>query len=586
MVRRLRPAALLAVGVVAAAGQLPAPRRPMAPLLAAALRKAPKPYDEPAKAWEFYAKKRAPVGQTAIPTERYVAARKRMSTMRRYSTRMGRYLPRPRAGLTAAAGALGTWSALGPGNIGGRTRALLIDPGTPTTMYAAGVAGGVWKTTNGGGTWAPLDDFMANLAVNAMAMDPASPSTLYAGTGEGFFNIDAVRGAGIFKTTNGGTTWAALPNTVNANFHYVNDVIVSSNDSQRVYAATRTGVWRSTNGGVNWTLIMTTPRSARMLRPPPTPRGTRGRDLRLLREHQFQRLRWRHRAPVCERRYPGHLCDRAQRGPDGPNLAGHRPFGPERPLRPLRQRRQRLGQLLPGSARGLSLHRRRADLDRRRCDNTSPTKLNTLLLTNPVFARLTECGFGSSSFSNQGWYDNVIAVDPADANSVWAGGIDLFRSDDGGANWGLASYWWAPTTNPHYAHADQHAIAFHPGYNGTANQMMFVGNDGGVFRTDNAARPRWPPGPLAACNPANAASPGRSATTTTGSRSSTTAFPIPAVRPTSGAPRTTAPCAAPTGAVRRLGRDLRRRRRRGGGGPDATPTSSTPRHSICRSRNP
>jgi hypothetical protein len=120
-----------------------------------------------------------------------------------------------------------------------------------------------------------------------------------------------------------------------------------------------------------------------------------------------------------------------------------------------------------------------------RVDNTSLTKLNTLLLTNPVEASLVECGFAAQeSFLNQGWYDNVLAVDPADPNRVWAGGIDLFRSDDGGATWGLASNWWAGGTS--FAHADQHAIVFQPGYNGTTNQTMFVGNDGGIYRTTNA----------------------------------------------------------------------------------------------------
>jgi photosystem II stability/assembly factor-like uncharacterized protein len=67
-------------------------------------------------------------------------------------------------------------------------------------MYAAGVGGGVWKTTDGGSSWNPLDDLMANIAVASLAMDPSNSSVLYAGTGEGFFNIDAIRGAGIFKT--------------------------------------------------------------------------------------------------------------------------------------------------------------------------------------------------------------------------------------------------------------------------------------------------------------------------------------------------------------------------------------------------
>ena len=71
-------------------------------------------------------------------------------------------------------------------------------------------------------------------------------------------------------------------------------------------------------------------------------------------------------------------------------------------------------------------------------------------------------------------------------------------------------------SDPAYAHADQHAIAFHPGYNGTTNRIMFVGNDGGVFRTDNA-RAAVATGPLAACDPPERLRHlDRSSTTTTG----------------------------------------------------------------------
>jgi photosystem II stability/assembly factor-like uncharacterized protein len=119
--------------------------------------------------------------------------------------------------------------------------------------------------------------------------------------------------------------------------------------------------------------------------------------------------------------------------------------------------------------------------------NTNINKLNTVLLSNPIIAFLSECNFGTSAFLNQGWYDNVIAVDPTNPDRVWAGGIDLFRSDDGGVNWGIASYWWADNTFPQYAHADHHVIVFHPQYDGVTNKVMFVGNDGGLFRTDDAA---------------------------------------------------------------------------------------------------
>ena len=105
--------------------------------------------------------------------------------------------------------------------------------------------------------------------------------------------------------------------------------------------------------------------------------------------------------------------------------------------------------------------------------------LNTLLLSNPVFAVLTQCGFGPGAFLNQGWYDNIIAVDPANPDIVWAGGIDLFRSDDGGANWGQASHWWFTRgVDPEYAHADNHTLVFHPRLRR-------------LFEQDHVQRQRW-----------------------------------------------------------------------------------------------
>ena len=96
-----------------------------------------------------------------------------------------------------------------------------------------------------------------------------------------------------------------------------------------------------------------------------------------------------------------------------------------------------------------------------------------------------------------GWYNNVIAVDPRDPERVWAAGVDWFRSDDGGRNWGLASF--NSNTLPSHAHVDQHGIAFHPQYNGASNQVALIGNDGGVYRTSNA-RAATSNGPRAHCN--------------------------------------------------------------------------------------
>jgi hypothetical protein len=114
---------------------------------------------------------------------------------------------------------------------------------------------------------------------------------------------------------------------------------------------------------------------------------------------------------------------------------------------------------------------------------TSPATMVNALLSNPRELFRSNCsGQGTTAFFNQGWYDNVIAVDPINPDVVFAGGVDLFRSDNGGVAWGHISRWdRAPVV-----HADQHVIAFHPAYDGAGNKTMFVGNDGGVHRTTDA----------------------------------------------------------------------------------------------------
>src|SRR5690242_21850411 len=133
-------------------------------------------FDQPREALEFYMQKRLPKGEKVLPIERYFQAKEKIKQMKRFSSAKGKNLP-PQAnggddaeildpgdsefpngtggggagdGSASTSGALGTWQTLGPGNVGGRTRQLVIDPVSPDTMYAAGVAGGVWKTTNGG----------------------------------------------------------------------------------------------------------------------------------------------------------------------------------------------------------------------------------------------------------------------------------------------------------------------------------------------------------------------------------------------------------------------------------------------------
>ena len=163
------------------------------------------------------------------------------------------------------------WVERGPGNIGGRTRAVIVDPSDPSlgTFYLGTVGGGVWKgvrSTDMYGVevidWTPLTDHLPNLNVSAMAMAASNPEIMYVGTGEGFFNADAGGGIGIFKTTDRGMTWTQLEETTVADdrgWQYVNRIAVDPNDANVVVVATNTGIYRTTDGGNSFDKVFDSP---------------------------------------------------------------------------------------------------------------------------------------------------------------------------------------------------------------------------------------------------------------------------------------------------------------------------------------
>ncbi len=118
-----------------------------------------------------------------------------------------------------------SWTLIGPqpihvapGFVGGgspvasgRVTALVVDPTNPNVVYLGAAQGGVWKTLDGGAMWTPLTDTQASLAVGSIALDPSDPSIVYVGTGEESFSGDSYYGAGILKSTDGGSSWTHIP---------------------------------------------------------------------------------------------------------------------------------------------------------------------------------------------------------------------------------------------------------------------------------------------------------------------------------------------------------------------------------------
>ena len=147
------------------------------------------------------------------------------------------------------------WVQRGPGNVGGRTRSVIVDPDDPTfkTWYAAAVSGGIWKTTDEGKSWTNITPDLPNLATNTMTMAPSDHNTIYVGTGEGYGCVGCVGGNGIMKSTDRGASWQILDaTTLNDNFRFVNKILVDPADKNIVLAATNLGIFRSTDGGSTW----------------------------------------------------------------------------------------------------------------------------------------------------------------------------------------------------------------------------------------------------------------------------------------------------------------------------------------------
>ena len=329
------------------------------------------------------------------------------------------------------------WEWVGPGNIGGRVRSIVINPDNPDIMFAGSVSGGIWRSDNAGISWSPVDDFMASLAVSTLVIDPGNPDTLYAGTGEGFFNADGIRGAGIFKSTDGGITWLQLSATNNSDFTYVNRLSISPVDSNIILAATRnSGIWRSTDAGVSWSQVLSFFGAA---------------------DVDFQPGSG---AYAIASGYYGGTYFSSDSGITW-NTAGNMPS---------RSWVERVEVAYSPSN-----------------PNIAYASVNTngglIYRSTNGGASYTLVNAGNSNqLGNQGWYGNALWVDPTNENIIIVGGLDLWRSTNAGSSLTKISQWWSA---PASAHADHHFVVAHPGFNGSTNKTVYFGNDGGVYRTDN-----------------------------------------------------------------------------------------------------
>lgn len=328
----------------------------------------------------------------------------------------------------------GNWSPMGPfTNINtdswspglGRVNFIVEDPNNANIIYIGAPAGGVWKSTNSGSTWVPLGDSLAVMGVSSIAISAANSNVIYLATGDA--DGGNTYSIGVLKSTDGGLTWAEAGN-VGGNLR---DIVVDPADEDIVYVASNGGVHKTTNGGSTWTEILSGSYRDLELKP-----GTASTI---------------YAATSTQVRYStnsGATWTLATGIPGGSNRIGLAVTPANNAyVYVLRANGSgAYGGIYRSTNSGVSF---------------SPRNTNTDVFNG----------------SSQSWYDMAIGASTTNADVIFTGVLNVWRSTNGGASLTQLNNWSSPNSSA-YTHADIHFLRSYGG-------KIYCGSDGGVYRSTN-----------------------------------------------------------------------------------------------------
>lgn len=372
------------------------------------------------------------------------------------------------------------WTELGPDNVGGRTRAILIDKTNPNKMFAGSVSGGLWVSYNAGGNWSnvPLFDQQPNLAIICLAQ--AANGDIYAGTGEGDFYFytgsgsAGILGAGIYKSTDGGLTFARLASTIPTSinntapaastaFTSVHELAVDPVNPNRIYAATKYGLQSSEDGGATWQHPIRQGNG--------NANTTTALDVDVASDGTVI-------ANVNNKLYKSSNGDY---GTFTSTSVGLPTTGVSRIEFAIAPSDPNYMYALAGKASNGLLMGVYQSIDK----GASWTSIG-----NGGSSQFEMFGTGQSD------YDNAIAVSPANKTIIIVGGVSMWQWTQTSPTVPGVGQWFVvasqnefngPSPNPFYVHSDVHEFKFAP------DQTLYVGCDGGIFRTNAASNLGWQP---------------------------------------------------------------------------------------------
>ena len=388
------------------------------------------------------------------------------------------------------------WESL-VADMGGRTRTLMFDPNDPSgmAMFAGSVTGGLWYCENplDGADWMPVNDFWSNLAISSLCFDPQNPKNFYMGTGESetaliTYRESSGRGNGLYHSMDGGKTWDLLPST--SRWAYVTDVEVRvENGNSVIYAGVVSGyykgiahrntpsdgLYRSTDQGATWSQVLPNiPGTS-------TPFAPADICFSADRTRIFVGTTYGINSSVTDNDRSGAAC--------------------------ILYSDNGLTWTLNQQYNQAILQKTEVNLPGRVMITEAPSDPNILyaivasgypagafygygceylLKTTDKGLTWTAINF-PQGFASLAWHAFTVAVNPQDPNVVWLGGLDTYRTLDGGANWTIMSNWalMYGSGSPRYVHGDIHQILHNP----LDGRTLFIATDGGIFATGSSLSP-------------------------------------------------------------------------------------------------
>jgi photosystem II stability/assembly factor-like uncharacterized protein len=340
------------------------------------------------------------------------------------------------------------WLELGPktrvdvgGYVGiGRLNAIACHPTDTSIVFAGAPSGGLWKSTNGGKTWAVLTDHMPSLGVSSILIHPSKPDDILVGTGDR--DHGDARGIGVIHSPDGGKTWE-MYNTGMGEFT-VGMMDRSGTNPDFILAATNRGIFKTMNGGASWELKSAIP-------------GAAYKDIKFKPGNSNIAYATSVGAVGFYRSE-----DAGETWLQVPDSLGVPSVG--RMVIGVTPAASNLVYLVCGAAAYEGCFVSQDDGKSFIVQSTSPNIL----------------GYApdGSDGGSQAWYDLSIFVDPVSAQVVHVGGVNLWRSDNGGKTWKITGHWTGASAAE--VHADQHTFFYNP-----VNKRLYSGNDGGIYYTDN-----------------------------------------------------------------------------------------------------